>query len=165
MFSRVLITAQVCKIELSCYFIIMLPQINLERMTRCKICSLRTVCSTIVWSRYVFSSQNGEFTATNSNAFIVKTKHFPAIFYGLFRVQIIFGTFGKKSPASQLKYFQNYSLRKRWILEWLVGLVSENPSAANMLMGPNHGTSMQNRTFILVFQHSYKGKVGKHDPL
>ena len=104
MFSRVLITAQVCKIELSCYFIIMLPQINLERMTRCKICSLRTVYSTIVWSRYVFSSQNGEFTATNSNAFILKTKYFVGIFSCIFRIYRKFITCLKKVQANTLSF-------------------------------------------------------------
>ena len=41
-----------------------------------------------------------EFTATNSNAFMSKKKHFPGIFYSVFRVYIKFGTFDKKSPAS-----------------------------------------------------------------
>ena len=42
--SRVLIAAQVCKIELSSYFSNIVRQIKLESMTIYKICSLRTVC-------------------------------------------------------------------------------------------------------------------------
>ena len=76
-----------------------------------------------------------------------------------------FETFGKKFSASYLKYLQNYSLQKRWILGCIAGLVFENPSAVNVLRSSNHCTTMQNRTFMLLFQHSAKDKVGKDDPL
>ena len=35
----------------------------------------------------------------------------------------------------------------------------------NLLMHPNHCTSIQNQTFIKLFQHSVTDKVGKHNPL
>ena len=106
-----------------------------------------------------------EITASYSIAFISKTKHFATIFYGIFRIYIKFGTFGKKSPASQVKYVRNYYLRKTWRLECIVRLLSKNVSSANVLTCRNHWTSMQNRTFILLSQYSATDKVGKHDPL
>ena len=37
-----------------------------------------------------------EFTAINSNAFILKTKHFLRIFYSMFKIYITFGIFREK---------------------------------------------------------------------
>ena len=38
-----------------------------------------------------------EFTAINSNAFILKTKHFLRIFYSMFKIYITFGIFREKN--------------------------------------------------------------------
>ena len=53
---------------------------------------------------------------TSSNAFTLKTTNFPAKFSSSFRIYMKYGTFWKKSWASKVKYFLNYSLRKTWTL-------------------------------------------------
>ena len=59
----------------------------------------------------------------------------------------------------------NFSLQKSWILESIVGLVLDNHSSGNVLAGPNHCTSMENLTFILLFEHSATDKVRKDETL
>ena len=64
-----------------------------------------------------------------------------------------------------MKYFRNYSLRKRWIPECIGGLVSEHASTVNVLTRLSHYTGMEKRNFILLFQHSSTDKVRNHDLL
>ena len=41
------------------------------------------------------------------------------------------------------------------------GLVSEHPSAVNVLAGPAHYRTLQRRTFILRFHHSELDRAGR----
>ena len=69
--------------------------------------------------------------------------------------------FLKKSCASQLKHFRNYSLQKTWMLECIASLASEYPSAINVLTGPKHYRTLQNRTFIRRLHHADIYRAGK----
>ena len=99
--------------------------------------------------------------ATNLNAFIFKSTNFHAKVYSILKIYIKFGTFRKKSWASDLKYFRNYSLRKTWILECIGGLRSEHPSAVNVLTCREHCTSMQKRIFTQPFVKSNLDHAGR----
>ena len=51
---------------------------------------------------------------------------------------IKFKTFGKERRVSQPSYFENYCLRKKWLLKRLKGLASEHHSVVNVLPGSKH---------------------------
>ena len=48
-----------------------------------------------------------------------------------------------------------------WILECIAGLVLEQTSAVNVLMGPKHSRSLQKGTFILLLHNSNMYRAGK----
>ena len=60
-----------------------------------------------------------------------------------------FSTFSKNRWASQLMYFQNYGFAKTWLLTCLKGLLSEKPSAVNMLKVTKHCWKLHNSAFTL----------------
>ena len=58
--------------------------------------------------------------------------------------------FQKKRWVSELQYFRNYWLRKRWLLKYLKVRSSGTPSAVNVLMGLKHYWNLHGTTFVLL---------------
>ena len=57
-----------------------------------------------------------------------------------------------------LKYFRDCLLRKKWLLKYIRGPVSEQNSEVNMLTGPKH---LHSTTFIFFLHLSEINWVGK----
>ena len=58
-------------------------------------------------------------------------------------------------------YFRNYRLRKMSLEKCLKGAVSEHPLTVNMLQSPKDLKNMYGSSFIILFHHSLRNRVGK----
>ena len=113
-------------------FLIILREVDFENVSRSFRRNLRGVCLHIDFRWLVSCSRLWEFSTTNWNANIWKTKNFFSIFCSISRFYIKFWTFGKKRWSSKLMYFRNYRLWKSLLENSLKSTVSEQALAVNI---------------------------------
>ena len=87
--------------------------------------------------------------------FSQKQKKFSGFFLAFQKCALNLEHFEKKRWVSSPSYFQNYWLRKRWLLKRLKGFVSEHHSVINVLTGSKHCWNELGTT-ISLFSHEFE---------
>ena len=95
------------------------------------------------------------------NAFILKSTNFHVKLYSIFKIYMKSRTFWSKDWASKLKHFRNYLRWKTRVLQCIGGVVSEDPSAVNVLKCPEHCRGVQKRIFTQPFVKSNLDHAGR----
>ena len=102
-----------------------------------------------------------KFHATNSNAFISKSKSISSIFFCLSGIYIIFAMHWKKSSASEVISFWNNRLEKAELLKCPKSPVSQHLWTVTILIGPKHCLNLPSSIFVIFLITLIKNQVQK----
>ena len=115
-------------------------------------------------AEYRYSRRNMQtLTQKVQTPLCLKQKTFSDFFLP-FEIYMNWRTFSKKRRAFYLKYFRNYWLQKRWLLNCLKSFTSEQLSVINVLTGCKNCLNLHGTTIILFLHESGINWAGKSLP-